>query len=183
MWFEAIVLKILYTEFSMIHPCVSLVAQTVKSLPAMRESQVQSPGQEDPLGKEMAIHSSIVAWKIPWRDKPGRLESMGLQRIGHDRVTHTHTHTHTHTPMGRNLIKLFHSKIHPWWYSFPCAQSSVLSDSLQLEPARLLCPWNFPGKNTGMGCHFLLQGIFSNPGIGNSCVSALAGRFLITSTT
>ena len=59
----------------------SLVAQMVKSLPEMRETQVQFLGQEDPLEKEMATHSSILAWKIPWMEEPGRLQSMGLQRV------------------------------------------------------------------------------------------------------
>ena len=62
----------------------SLVALMVKSLPAVRETQVQSLGQEDPLEKEMATHSSILAWKIPWTEEPGRLQSMGSQRVGHD---------------------------------------------------------------------------------------------------
>ena len=62
----------------------SLVAQTVKRLPAMRETQVRFLGWEDPLEKEMAIHSSTLAWKIPWTEEPDRLQSMGLQRVGHD---------------------------------------------------------------------------------------------------
>ena len=56
----------------------------VKRLPAIRETQVQSPGQEDALEKEMATHSSTVAWKIPWTEEPGRLQSMGSQRVRHD---------------------------------------------------------------------------------------------------
>ena len=56
----------------------------VKSLPAMRETCVLSLGREDPLEKEMATHSSILAWEIPRTEKPGRLQSMGLQRIRHD---------------------------------------------------------------------------------------------------
>ena len=82
----------------------SLVAQMVKYLPAMRETQVRFLDQEDPLEKGMATHSSTLAWKIPPMEKPGR-------------------------------------------YS----------------------PWDFPGKNTGVGCHYILQGIFlvqgSNPGL------------------
>ena len=62
----------------------SLVAQTVKRLPTMRETWVWSLSQEDPLEKEMATHSSILAWKIPWMEEPGRLQSMGSQRVGHD---------------------------------------------------------------------------------------------------
>ena len=65
----------------------SLVAQRVKRLPAMQETWVRSLGQEDPLEKEMATHSSTLAWKIPWTEKPGRLQSMGLQRVGHDSAT------------------------------------------------------------------------------------------------
>ena len=60
------------------------MAQTVKRLPTMRETGVQSLGWEDLLEKEMATHASILAWKIPWMDKPGRLQSMGSQRVGHD---------------------------------------------------------------------------------------------------
>ena len=56
----------------------------VKHLPAMRETRVLSLGQEDPLEKEMATHSSILAWKIPWTEEPGRLQSMGWQRVRHE---------------------------------------------------------------------------------------------------
>ena len=57
----------------------SLVAQMVKHLSTMRETQVQSLGWEDPLEKEMATHSNTIAWKIPWTEEPGRLQSMGSQ--------------------------------------------------------------------------------------------------------
>ena len=66
------------------------MAQTVKRLPTMRETQVRSPGQEDPLEKEMATHSSTVAWKIPWMEGPGKLQSMGLQRVTHESREETH---------------------------------------------------------------------------------------------
>ena len=62
----------------------SLVAQTVKYLSTMRETWVQALGWEDPLEKEMAIHSSTIVWKIPWTEEPGRLQSMGSQRVRHD---------------------------------------------------------------------------------------------------
>ena len=62
----------------------SLVAQRLKRLPAMQETWVQSLGQEDPLEKEMATHSSILAWRIPWTEEPGGLQSTGSQRVGHD---------------------------------------------------------------------------------------------------
>ena len=59
------------------------MAQMVKNLPAMLEIQVPSLGHEDPLEKEMASHSSTIAWKIPWTEEPGRLQSVGSQRVGH----------------------------------------------------------------------------------------------------
>ena len=60
------------------------MAQRLKRLPAVQEIWVQSLGQEDPLEKEMATHSSILAWRIPWTEKPGRLQSMASQRVRHD---------------------------------------------------------------------------------------------------
>ena len=68
---------------------VSLVAQMVKNLPAMQETQIQSLGQEDSLEKEMATHSSILAWRILWTEGPCRLQSMGLQRVRHDCANNT----------------------------------------------------------------------------------------------
>ena len=65
----------------------SLVAQIVKNLPAMQETQLQSLVWEDPLEKGMATHSSILASRIPWTEEPGGLQSMGSQRVGHDRAT------------------------------------------------------------------------------------------------
>ena len=62
----------------------SLVAQSVKSLPAMQETWVRSHGWKGPLEKEMATHSSTLAWKISWMEELGRLQSMGSQRVGHD---------------------------------------------------------------------------------------------------
>ena len=60
------------------------MSKMVKHLPAVQETQVRSLGWEDPLEKEMATHSSTLAWKIPWTEEPGGLQSMGLQRTGHD---------------------------------------------------------------------------------------------------
>ena len=72
---------------------VSLVAQMVKNLLAMQETQVQSLGREDPLEEDMATHSSILAWRSPWTEEPGRLQFMGLQRIRHDWATkHSKAH-------------------------------------------------------------------------------------------
>ena len=63
---------------------LSLVAQRIKRLPAMQETQVRSLHWEDPLEKEMTTHSSILAWRIPWTEEPSGLQSTGLQRVGHD---------------------------------------------------------------------------------------------------
>ena len=70
----------------------SLVAQTVKNLPAMPETRVLSLGEEDPLEEGMATHSSILAWKIPWTEDPGRLQFIRLQRVGHDSSDLAHMH-------------------------------------------------------------------------------------------
>ena len=78
-WFGA------FTHFG-----ASLMAQMVKHLPTMRETRVWSLGWEDSLEKERATHSSTLAWKIPWMEEPGRLQSMGLQGVGHDWATSPH---------------------------------------------------------------------------------------------
>ena len=79
---------IIYLTLCLVTLCypdwASLVAQTVKRLPVTWETQVQSLGREDLLEKEMATHSSIPAWSIPWMEEPDRLQSMGSQRVGHD---------------------------------------------------------------------------------------------------
>ena len=74
----------IFISFLILLPGTSLVAQTVKCLSTMWETQVQSLGREDSLEKEMAAHFSTLAWKIPWMEEPGGLQSMGLQRVGHD---------------------------------------------------------------------------------------------------
>ena len=74
----------------------SLEAQVVKDLPAMQETQIQSLSWEDPLEEGMATHSSILAWRIPWSEEPGTLQSIGSQRVGHDLVTFTLLHFISH---------------------------------------------------------------------------------------
>ena len=69
----------------------SLVAQMVKNLPVMQETRVQSLGWKDPLEEEMTTHSSILAWRIPWTEEPGGLQSIESQRVGHHWVTNTHS--------------------------------------------------------------------------------------------
>ena len=63
------------------------MVQKIKSLPAVRDTWIRSLGGQDPLKKEMTTHSSALAWEIPWTEEPGRLQSMGLQRVGHDLAT------------------------------------------------------------------------------------------------
>ena len=63
------------------------MAQRLKRLPGIQETWVRSLGREDPLEEEMATYTSIIAWRIPWREEPGRLQSMGLQRVGHGGAT------------------------------------------------------------------------------------------------
>ena len=81
----------------------SLVALMVKRLPTLQETRVRSLSQEEPLEKEMATHSSTLAWRIPWTDEPGGLQSMGLQRVGHDWAT-----SQRYLPKGR--ISCTHSQ-------------------------------------------------------------------------
>ena len=79
--------QILFDSTYMSYLNASLVAQSIKNLPEMQETWVQSLGWKDPLKKEMATHSSILAWRIPWTEEPRGLQSMGWQRVGHDLVT------------------------------------------------------------------------------------------------
>ena len=81
------------------------MAQRIKHLPAMQETQVRSLGWEDPLEKERATHSNILDWRIPQIEEPGALKSMGCEESDMtDRLhTHTHTHTHTHNPIILNI--------------------------------------------------------------------------------
>ena len=93
----------------------SLEAQSVKRLLALRETWVQSLGWEDPLEKEMATHSSTLAWKIPWTEKPGRLQSVGLQRVGHDWAT------------SLSLFTPYHSYTHSWQFHSSLAFGNHIS--------------------------------------------------------
>ena len=88
---------------------LSMVAQSVKNPPAIRETWVWSLGWEDLLEKGMATHSSMLAWKIPWTDEPGRLQSMGSQRVGHDWATFTFTFSYYSLSSFTNDWKSIHS--------------------------------------------------------------------------
>ena len=95
-WLKAILINKEFLEFLLVRVKINLkekilsltklalMAQTVKNLPAMQETRVQSLGWEDPLEKGMASYSSILAWRIPWTEEPVRLQSVGLQRVRHD---------------------------------------------------------------------------------------------------
>ena len=134
----------------------------------MRETQVRSLGQEDPLEKEMVTHSSILAWRIPWKEKPGRLQSMGLQTVRHDWAT-------SPSPRGPVVKNLpFNAEV-PGLVPGPGTKIPHALGKLSLQATTTksvpqwryniakkrkkewLSPWDSPGKNTGVGCHFLLQ--------------------------
>ena len=84
--------------YSLQYSWASLVIQSVKNLPAMWETWVRSLSWEDPLEEDMATDSSILAWRIPWTEEPGMLQSMGSQRVSHDWATkHTHIYIYTYT--------------------------------------------------------------------------------------
>ena len=90
------------SDFADLHEAIqlsqaSMVAQLVKTLPAMRKTWVRSLGWEDPLDKGTTTHSSILAWRIPWTEEPGRLQSLGLQRVRHDWATFTFIQLSQHT--------------------------------------------------------------------------------------
>ena len=106
-----------------------LVAQMVKRLPTMWETRVRFLGWEDPLKKEMTTHSSILAWRIPWTEDPGRLQSMGLQRVGHDWVTSLHSlillFQLSHLGKICYLNSIFFSNTHPWEFNTRNEESVV----------------------------------------------------------
>ena len=101
-----------------------LVAQMIKNLPAMRETQVRSLGREDPLEKEMETHSSILAWKIPWMEESGRLQSMGSQRVRHDWATTSLSFTLYDETLNLHVTKTWPPTVE-WdtWPSFPSCLS------------------------------------------------------------
>ena len=119
-----------------------VVAQMVKRLPGMRETWVQSLGREDPLAKEMATYSSTLAWKIPWMEEPGRLQSMGSQRVGHDWATslvpqpHPSPHTHLWQVM-TTLLNVPGGQKHPTHVKNYCSKRSCRIWALPIS-----LPWS-----------------------------------------
>ena len=120
--------------FRLLIPCLSLVAQMVNNLHAIQENRVWPLGHEDLLEKGMAIHSSIIAWRISWTVEPGRLWSMGSQR--HDWDTHTHTHTCTPRPAQQRF----------WWNwdgaCTPIGWNSSLTDANVYLGLRTTASWS-----------------------------------------
>ena len=132
----------------------------------------------------MAPHSSTLAWKIPWTEEPVRLQSMGLLRVGHNWATSlllSRVREGNGNPLQCSCLEnprdggawwaavygVAQSRTRLKWLSIVSISRSLVSNSLRphgLKPARLLCPWDSPGKNTGVGCHFFLQGIFLTQG-------------------
>ena len=166
----------------------SLVIQMVKNVPAIQEIWIPSLCQEDPLEKGMATHSSILAWRIPWTEESGGLQSTGLQRAGHDWATNTHTYLPEKDTiivirdgsksvrilclcvMGRewDYVHLYKRK---WKVNVLVAQSCLtLCDPMD---------WNSPNKNTGVGCHSLLQGIFLTQVLHSSLLNLLHYRQIL----
>ena len=117
----------LYCIIVLITQLSSLVAQMVKHLPTVRETQVQSLGWEDLLEKEMATHSSILAWKIPWMEEPGRLQSMGLQRVGHDWATSL---SHNYRLAFIKVVSLDQQHQHYLGACWKCRSMGPISDPL-----------------------------------------------------
>ena len=150
----------------------SLIAQSVKNLPEVQETRVQFLGWENPLEKEMASHSSILAWRIPWIEEPGRLQSMQSQESETIQQLNNHHHHHHHHELSCSMaLGIFPDRDRTCcplnWQAGSQPLAAAAAKSLQLcpalcdphrrQPTRLLCPWDSPNKNTGVGCHFLLQ--------------------------
>ena len=132
-------------NLSILWHCFSLVAQRLNRLPAMRETRVLSLSWEYPLEKEMATHSSTLAWKIPWMEEPGRLQSTGSQRVGHDWVTSLSTFTFFEIEMKTDL---FQDCGHCWvfqmcWHiecsTFTASSSRICKSSTGIPSLHLLC--------------------------------------------
>ena len=127
----------------------SLVAQTVKCLPTIWETWVQSLGQEDLLEKEMATHSSILAWKIPWMEEPGRLQIMGLQRVRHNWATSVlYTNLHIHM-CGHRSIRTICVRKQTFQSECVILSSGLLlcsqaqgSAGLEVQPHTRIAPWS-----------------------------------------
>ena len=162
----------------------------------MQETWLWSLSSEDPQEEDMATQSGILAWRILWAEEPGGLQSMEVQRVGHNWCDWAHITLSTHAPrtipvpnhffvfrgfavnrycliVNRTrwpLCSVSPQTVKKTVFSVPtrlggCESAKSLQSCLTLQicglhSPRLFCPWDFSGKNTGVGCHFLLQGIF-----------------------
>ena len=129
------------------HLVISLVAQTVKRLPSMRDTRVWSLGWEDPLEEEMATHSSTLAWKFPWMEERGRLQSMRSQRVGNDWLTSLHfTSLHLNHPSPLQAQtkqnQVIQEDVSPFWSMQPALVALSFTQSAQ---ELLQCTWIFTG--------------------------------------
>ena len=116
------------------------MTQIVESIPAAQETQVQSLDWEGPLEKGMAAHSSILAWRIPWTGEPGGLQSLGSQRAGHDRMTHTHNTRVCRNAAAvlENKTQTLHSGLKLWWGKLCITKEFQSSDACDKGLARTL---------------------------------------------
>ena len=138
------------------------------------QKTLRSLGQEDPLEKELATHPSILAWKIAWTEESGRLQSMGLQRVRHDwaakllqsclTLCNPIDSSQPGFPVTGILqagtvewVAISFSNAWKWKVKVKPFSHFDWQWPHGLQPTRLLCPWDFPGKSTGVGCHCLLQ--------------------------
>ena len=134
--------------------------------------QVWSLGVKDPMEKSMATHSSILAWRIPWTKAPGGLQFIVLERVRHDWSNWACMHTCSILGWGLRCLHFSNSERERECVCAHAHVCLVMSDSVTQQTVACqapLCPWNFPGMNTEVGCHFLLQGIFPTQG-SNLCL-------------
>ena len=126
-----------------------MVSQMVKNLPAVQKTHVQYLDQEDPMEEGPATHSSSLASRIPWTEEPGRLQSMGPQRVGHNWATNTHTQTQTHTQR--------HTHTHTtWWQRWWRAVYHSLV-CLNQDPHDLVLNWTWRGTGQSGFSDFQLE--------------------------
>ena len=126
----------------------SLVTQSVKSLPAIQETRVLSLGQEDPLEKEMATHPGILAWRIPWTEEPGRLQPMGVIRVGHDLATKSPTKLNINKNQAemKNTITDIKNILEG-------IGTSLVVQGLRLCAPNKMGPSSIPGQGLDFTCH------------------------------
>ena len=116
----------------------------VKNLPAMLKTQIRSLGQEDPLEKGTATHSSILAWRIPWTEEPGGLQSIGSQRVRYNWVTNTHALASLVAQLAKNPPAMWETWVHPWVRKIPWRR--------ELLPTPVFWPGEFHRFYSPWGC-------------------------------